>query len=155
MMRIMSKVNKILTGLVIVLLIALGVVLYWQKTGQRETYSAVYLNTGDIYFGKLSRFPRMTLRDVWFLQKQGDGQGFKLVKFGDAIWDPRDELLLNERQVVWVTELQDDSEVVRTIQNPQRATASQAETMTAQQAVMQQPATQSQPETTMPQEIAH
>ncbi len=116
----MSKVNKVLVGLVIILLVALAGVVYWQKGGFEEKYSAVYLNTGDIYFGKLSRFPRMTLRDVWFLQKGSDAQqGFGLSKFDKAFWGPEDEMAINEKNVIWVTELKTDSEVVKAIKNPQ------------------------------------
>lgn len=116
----MSKINKALLGLVVVLLVALAGVIYWQKGGFEEKYSAVYLNTGDIYFGKLSRFPRMTLRDVWFLQKGSDAQqGFGLSKFEKAFWGPEDEMMINDKNVIWVTELKDDSEVVKAIKNPQ------------------------------------
>lgn len=116
----MSKVNKALLGLVIVLLIALAGVVYWQKGGFEEKYSAVYLNTGDIYFGKLSRFPRMTLHDVWFLQKGSDAQqGFGLSKFEKAFWGPSDEMTINDKNVIWVTELKADSEVIKAIKNPQ------------------------------------
>lgn len=131
----MSKVNTILLGLVIILIVALGGTLYWQKGGFEERYSAVYLNTGDIYFGKLSRFPRMTLRDVWFLQKGNDAQsGFGLSKFENAFWGPQDELIVNDESVIWVTELKTDSEVVQAIKNPQLRASAQAGAMTQQQA---------------------
>lgn len=130
----MSKINKVLVGLVVVLAVALGGVVYWQKGGFDEKYSAVYLNTGDIYFGKLSRFPRMTLRDVWFLQKGSDAQqGFGLSKFEKAFWGPEDELVINDKNVIWVTELKADSEVVKSIKNPQ----SVAPATTIQQPVTQ------------------
>lgn len=135
----MSKVNKGLLGLVIVLIVALGGVLYWQKLGVDQTYSAVYLDTGDIYFGKLSRFPRMTLRDVWFLQKGADAQqGFGLSKFEKAFWGPKDTMVINDEKVIWVTELKDESEVVRAIKNPQIATPVQAGLTTPQTAENEQ-----------------
>jgi hypothetical protein len=118
----MSKINKALLVLVVVLLAALAGVVYWQKGGFEEKYSAVYLNTGDIYFGKLSRFPRMTLSDVWFLQKGSDSQqGFGLSKFEQAFWGPSDEMVINDKNVIWVTELKSDSEVIKAIKNPQVA----------------------------------
>lgn len=133
----MSKINKVLVGLVVVLVVALAGVIYWQKGGFEEKYSAVYLNTGDIYFGKLSRFPRMTLRDVWFLQKGSDAQqGFGLSKFEQAFWGPEDKMVINDENVIWVTELKDDSEVVRGIKNPQ------AITPTVTDAIQQVPTTE-------------
>lgn len=130
----MSKTNRILLVLVIVLAAALGAVLYWQKIGIKEKYSAVYLNTGDIYFGKLSRFPRMTLRDVWFLQKESEAQGFALSKFEHAVWGPQDRMVINDESVIWVAELEEDSEIVRAIKNPQAAIP---------ETTIQQPMTQS------------
>jgi hypothetical protein len=130
----MSKINKALLGLVVILLVALAGVVYWQKGGFEEKYSAVYLNTGDIYFGKLSRFPRMTLRDVWFLQKGSDEkQGFGLSKFEKAFWGPEDEMVISGENVIWVTELKADSEVVKTIKNPQIAASAQAGATASQQ----------------------
>lgn len=132
----MSKVNKALVGLVVILLIALAGVFYWQKGGFEEKYSAVYLNSGDIYFGKLSRFPRMTLSDVWFLQKGSDTQqGFGLSKFEKAFWGPSDEMVINDKNVIWVTELKADSEVVKAIKNPSPQTATPTGTDAIQQPV--------------------
>jgi len=131
----MSKTNKVLVGLVVVLAVALGVVLYWQKVGFETRYSAVYLNTGDIYFGKLSRFPRTTLRDVWFLQKEGEGQGVALSKFENAFWGPKDKMVINEESIIWATELTEDSEVVRAIKNPQSVAPAQTGTMPTQSAM--------------------
>lgn len=131
----MSKINKVLVGLVVILVIALGGVLYWQKGGFDSKYSAVYLNTGDIYFGKLSRFPRMTLRDVWFLQKGNDAQqGFGLSKFEDAFWGPEDKMVIDDESVIWVTELKADSEVIKAIKNPRVAAPAQTGAMTQQNA---------------------
>ncbi|OGM92786.1 hypothetical protein A2372_01205 [Candidatus Wolfebacteria bacterium RIFOXYB1_FULL_54_12] len=132
----MSKTNKVLVGLVIILAVALGGVLYWQKVGFEAKYSAVYLNTGDIYFGKLSRFPRTTLRDVWFLQKEGEGQGVTLSKFENAFWGPKDRMVISEESIIWTTELTEDSEVARAIKNPQSATPAQANMAPAQPAMM-------------------
>lgn len=137
----MSKVNKALLGLVIVLAVALAGVVYWQRGGFEEKYSAVYLNTGDIYFGKLSRFPRMTLRDVWFLQKGSDAQqGFGLSKFEKAFWGPTDEMVINNENVIWVTELKDDSEVVKSIKNPQTAPVAGVDTIQEPTTSAKQPA---------------
>lgn len=131
----MSKTNKILTGLVIILAIALGAVVYWQTVDSEEKYSAVYLDTGDIYFGKLSRFPRMTLRDVWFLQKGGEGQGFALSKFEHAFWAPDDRLVIVSEHVIWVADLKTDSEVVRAIKNPRAGEPVQMEAQSMQQMI--------------------
>ena len=117
----MSKFNKILLAIVIILLIALGVVVYWQRSGFEKSYWAVYLDTGDLYFGKLSRFPKLSLNDVWFLQRnpQDTQNPLSLTKFGNAFWGPEDKIYLNEKSVVWKTKLREDSQVVQFIKNPQ------------------------------------
>jgi hypothetical protein len=116
----MSKLNKILLAIVIVLLIALGAVIYWQKGGFKESYWGVYLNTGDLYFGKLNRFPRLSLSDVWFLQRNPeDSQNpLSLTKFEQAFWSPEDKIYLNNENIVWKTKLKEDSQVVQFIKNP-------------------------------------
>ena len=131
----MSKTNKVLVGLVIVLAVALSAVLYWQKVGFETRYSAVYLNTGDIYFGKLSWFPRTTLRDVWFLQKEGEGQGVALSKFENAFWGPKDRMVINKENIIWTTELTEDSEVVQAIKNPQSTAPAQTNMVPTQPAM--------------------
>lgn len=130
----MKTINNVLMGLVVVLIIALGGALYWQNREKEAGYSAVYMDTGDVYFGKLSRFPRMTLRDVWFLQKENEmQQGFGLSKFEKAFWGPKDEMVVNDEHVVWITELKTESEVMQAIKNPQLVAPAQAGMMTQQQ----------------------
>lgn len=117
----MSKLNKILIGLVVVLLLALGVIVYWQKIGFEKPYWAVYMNTGDLYFGKLSHFPKLSLTDVWFLQRnaQDTQNPVSLAKFDGIFWGPENRIYLDERNVVWKAKLRDDSQVVKYIKNPQ------------------------------------
>ena len=129
----MHKTNKILIGAIIILVIALGVVVYWQKGGFESPYYAVYLSTGDIYFGHLSYFPKYELTDVWLLQKDSSNQQnpFSLVKFDKAFWGPEDSMKLNSNDIIWTSELKSDSPVVQAIKNPQalnQATQNQAQT---------------------------
>jgi hypothetical protein len=78
-------INKVSFFLLIVLI---GVLIYLilgnLKKASEDNYYAVYLRTGDLYFGKISWFPKFSLTDVWFLQRATDntGQvGFSLVRF--------------------------------------------------------------------------
>ncbi len=116
----MSKANKILLILIIVLVVVLGGVLYWQL-GMKKSYYAVYLSTGDIYFGELVKFPKLALRNVWFLQKSGSGEqtSLQLSEFKKAFWEPEDEMYLNPKVVVWMAKLKDDSQIIKAIENPQ------------------------------------
>ncbi len=120
----MSKTNKILLALVIILAVAFGVVLYWQNGGFEQPYYAVYLSTGDLYFGKLSHFPSLSLTDVWLLQRSSDANSqnqLGVARFDKAFWGPEDQLNLDSKNVVWTTKLKADSQLVQFFKNPQSA----------------------------------
>ncbi len=116
----MSKLNKILLVLVVVLLIALGVAIYWQKSGDNKPYWAIYLNTGDIYFGKVNYFPKFHLSDVWLLQRnpQDSQNPFSILKFDEVAWGPQDAIYVNPENIVWKAKLKEDSEFLKSLKNP-------------------------------------
>lgn len=132
----MSNLNKILVVAVIILLIILGVVVYWQKVGFEKPYWAVYLDSGDLYFGKLSTFPKLSLSDAWFIQRnpQDSKNPLSLAKFEQVFWGPEDRIYLSEKNIVWKAKLKADSQVIKFIKN---SSAPQTQT---------QPSTQSQPQ---------
>ncbi len=110
--------DKFIKIALIIAIIALCVLIYislGNKTSTiKNSYYAVYLQTGDMYFGKLSRFPRLAISDVWFLQvsTQEDQTGFNLAKFSNAVFGPKDKMEINKENVVWISKLADDSQVV-------------------------------------------
>lgn len=116
----MNKTNKILIALVAVLVVVLGVIVFWQKGGFERSYYAVYLNTGDIYFGKLSRFPRLVLSNVWLLQRNSNDteNPFGISRFSEAFWNPKDTIYLESENVVWIAELSSESQLVQLFKNP-------------------------------------
>lgn len=118
----MNKVNKILLIAVVILLIAFGVVLYWQKGGFEQPYYAVYMTTGDLYFGKLSHFPKLSLSDVWLLQRNENSENpFGITRFDKAFWGPEDEINVDSKNIVWTTKLKNDSQLTEFFRNPQTA----------------------------------
>jgi len=135
----MSKLNKILLAVVVILLLALAVVIYWQRVGFKKSYWAVYLNTGDLYFGELNRFPKLSLSNVWLIQRNpADSQNpLSLAKFEQAFWGPEDKIYLNEKNIVWKAKLKENSQILQSIksspaaqaqppqQSPQQATTTQ------------------------------
>ncbi|PIR44195.1 hypothetical protein COV23_01175 [Candidatus Wolfebacteria bacterium CG10_big_fil_rev_8_21_14_0_10_31_9] len=123
----MSKLNKILIVAIVILSGALFGIIYWQKVGFENSYYAVYLSTGDIYFGQISNFPRFKLNDVWLLQKDANNtqSPYNLVKFNKAFWGPSDEMSINREDIIWMSELSKESPVLQAIKNPQSATPSQ------------------------------
>jgi len=115
----LSAANKLLIFLLVVTLAALGYVLWqYQTQAERpETYSAVFMNTGDLYFGRLRLFPSLSLSDVYLLQRNpNDAQNpLSLAKFTNVFWGPTDRLELNRANVVWMTTLDPKSQVIQTI----------------------------------------
>ncbi|MBI4993495.1 hypothetical protein HZC33_00845 [Candidatus Wolfebacteria bacterium] len=129
----MSLINKILFALVVVLMIALVGVIYWQKNGFEDPYYAVYLNTGDLYFGHVNWFPRFSLSGAYLLQKTNDEKNpYNITKFGNAFWGPEDDLYLNYDNVVWKTRLKKDSPVIGYIKAMDAKIASGQEQISSQ-----------------------
>jgi len=123
--------NKIFIAISIILLVIVLGLLFYIFTANRKLpkqtekpYYAVYLNTGDVYFGRLRRFPRLILTDVHLLQREADN-GFSLRKFGEAIYGPENKIEINRKSVVWITKLSPDSQVVQIIEGKQPSAISQ------------------------------
>ena len=106
------NINKILIGLIIVLLVALLIVIS-RKT--EPTYYAVYLRTGELYFGKLQRFPRLCLIDPYLLRTnvQNPEYPFSIQDFKQVFWGPENKLNLNSSQIVWIAKLKPESQLVK------------------------------------------
>jgi len=114
----MFKSNKILfVGLIAVIIILVGI-LAWQKIKISRPYYAVYLTTGDLYFGEVSRFPFLTLSNAWLIQRDPSSQTgeLKLTEFKNAFWSPAGTMRLSKYNIVWIAKLSKDSPVVKYIQ---------------------------------------
>lgn len=87
-----------------------------------KPYSVVYLQTGEIYIGKLSDFPRMKLSDSYFLQIVQDPKDpakttFRLSPTAETLW-ASPELFLNKDQVVFYGPIGPDSKIAQTLRQP-------------------------------------
>jgi len=109
----MKNINKILFGVTLVLLIVVLILvgLWYQKINSTSSYSAVYLDTGDVYFGKLSYFPSLTLNHTWYLQRD-QSQGIALMDFSKAAWKPEGKIKINRDRVVWISKISQDSPII-------------------------------------------
>lgn len=126
----MSK-SKIAFWLII-LLIVLGIL--W-KTGviegfaSRDTYKAVFLTNGQVYFGKIlnERGAYVRVRDIFYLQvrqtiqpREGaeqPAQNLDLIKLGDEVHQPTDEMRVNRDQILFIENLKSDSQIVTAIKD--------------------------------------
>jgi hypothetical protein len=88
-------------------------------------YQAVFLNGGQVYFGKITttngKFVR--LNDIYYLrvnqQVQPNGQttngDVQLVKLGCELHGPQDQMVINADQVVFWENLKDDGQVAQAV----------------------------------------
>jgi len=115
------KNNKILVGVVVVLAVALIAVTAWQMWGGSGTFYAVYLRTGDLYFGELVRVPYFGLKKVYLLQvNAGNAENpVSVQKFTNVFWGPEDFIKINRDDVMWMTRLSETSQLSQVIKaNP-------------------------------------
>ena len=90
-------------------------------------YQAVFLDNGQVYFGKLTRrkgdFYR--LEGVYYLQfrqnpQSGDSNSvsdsdFSLIKLGNEIHAPKDYMDINKEHILFMEDLKDDSKITQAI----------------------------------------
>lgn len=113
-----------LVAIVIGLGVWAGIVLtgkWMERPAGASPYAAVYMSSGDIYYGKLSWNPAPHLTDVWYLQKTNGENGnfqFAVVPMTGVFWEPSDEITLNPQQIIFWTYLSVGSPVVQAIENP-------------------------------------
>lgn len=101
-------------GLVGVVLLGIGMLyLYFSARFAEAPYFAVYMATGDLYFGQLHTFPSMSLTNVHYLRQNPPGapEPYTVARFTDSLWMPQDRLDLNPSQIVWKAEVKSGSPV--------------------------------------------
>jgi hypothetical protein len=106
--------HTIKIGLVGLVLAAAGAsYAYFSARFTEAPYFAVYVATGDLYFGQLHSFPELSLTNVHYLRQNppGAAEPYTIARFSDASWLPRDQLFLNPAQIVWRAEVKNGSPV--------------------------------------------
>jgi hypothetical protein len=130
-MKLLKLKNLFLLALVIGALAVL-----WQlgvfPTGESRDYQAVFLTNNQVYFGKLyntrSAFP--VLKDIYYLQVTQSLQPkdptapvqpqINLVKLGNELHGPKDEMKINRDQILFFEDLKETSAVVAAIREYQK-----------------------------------
>ena len=107
--------NLIIGAIALLAVLVIGGFFVWGAFMEKPEYTAVYLRTGDLYFGELVRFPHYGLKQPYLLQFNKDNQQnpFSLQSFKDAIWGPEDFISLNRDEVVWTASLRSDSNLAK------------------------------------------
>ena len=139
-----SKMPWIVLAVIVIVVVVLGV-LFRDKlfksatktasTTSNASYQAVFLANGQVYFGKLSDSTSdyATLKDIYYLQvvqpllqgqqtagqtapTTGDAQPqISLVKLGNELHGPVDEMHISRTQILFYEDLKDDGSVVKAI----------------------------------------
>lgn len=132
--KLFLVIRRILETLLLLIMIGAvigaGVFLYKKYFFNRssDTYSAVFLSNGQVYFGKIkeNNSKEIILDDVFYLQSNNQGpisdqpiqsSQFTLIKLGNELHGPTDELFINKQNVLFYEHLRSDSHVVKSIKN--------------------------------------
>lgn len=90
--------------------------------GDVSGYDAVFLDNGQVYFGKMisKSDSEIVLSNVYYLQANDGGATtpsgrFTLIKLGQELHGPTDEMMINMQHVVFYEKLRKDSKVVESI----------------------------------------
>jgi hypothetical protein len=120
-----SKKNR--TMLILMAVALLVIVLAIAYLGPSISFNAekpltgVLMNTGDLYFGRLSYFPRLALEDVYVVQAVSDPSSpdkplYQVVPLSASVWSP-DKIYLNYDNIVFIGNVGEGSQVMQAINN--------------------------------------
>lgn len=117
-------------GLLVVSALAVGIWRSVNNTGLIKTgqYQAVFLDNGQVYFGKLDRLnnPYVELTDIYYLQvdqqvqpdqsdQDAPQQQISLAKLGNELHGPEDKMFINPGKIVFWENLKTDGQVTQAI----------------------------------------
>ncbi len=90
-----------------------------------DAYQAVFLDNGQVYFGKLSSLNRefWSLTDIYYLRAGAVQQAgaspeaglLDLIKLGSELHAPQDEMIVNKAHVLFYEDLGEGGEVMKLI----------------------------------------
>jgi hypothetical protein len=139
-----SKRFKFPLLLAIILLAAIIGGLAWANLNNKNAgtaidtskYQAVFFTNGQVYFGKLSTLndEYLKLTDIYYLQTQAaegkesnpqttsnDQSDVQLIKLGEEIHGPEDEMVLSKDQLLFYENLKVDGKVAQSIEAYKKA----------------------------------
>lgn len=127
--------------LAVALILVIGTSLFqsfWANRHRSNAYQAVFLTSGQVYFGKLEQLTKkeIIIVDVYYLQATDNPQQasgtktetnanintsavtapqYSLIKLGGELHGPQDRMYINRSQVLFTEDLKDSSQVVTAI----------------------------------------
>lgn len=136
--KMQLKTAAIVSGfaMVIILLVLGGLFLYKSSTGSNidgNKYQAVFFTNGQVYFGKLRPLNSeyMKLTNIYYLQAKSssssnpqetddNGSDVQLIKLGNEIHGPDDEMIISKDQILFFENLKKNSKVSSSIDKYQQ-----------------------------------
>lgn len=127
-------------AILVAIILVVGGWLAWSKMQGAATaidsgkYQAVFFTNGQVYFGKLKPFNHeyMKLTDIYYLQSQQSGAAatdsknpqetstdqsdVQLIKLGDEIHGPEDQMIVSKEQMLFYENLKSDGKVAKSIE---------------------------------------
>jgi len=138
--KVARIVQAAVAFLVAILLVFVALTVYSSTKNSEEGFvdssklQAVFLNTGQVYFGKISSLNNkyFVVKDIYYLQTSSNGSStaasasntsVSLVKLGCELHEPYDQMVINADQVTFWENLQDNGQVAKAVatfqkQNP-------------------------------------
>ena len=131
-----GRVGMIIGLILGFVLLAAGIGGYWflsrsQLSTQIDSakYQAVFLSSGQVYFGKLTAVDSQYLKlsGVFYIQSQQDAAsdenqitaqestGMQLIKLGEEVHGPEDTMVINRDQMLFFENLKSDGKVTQLI----------------------------------------
>lgn len=126
----LGRVGVILgvVAVVILLLGLIGLFMAGNSVKSEATYvdsgklQAVFLNTGQVYFGNIKTLNNryFVLTNIYYLQTSSTGTSssstnVSLVKLGCELHEPYDQMIINRSQVTFWENLQDNGQVAKAV----------------------------------------
>lgn len=117
MMQILKN-NKVISIIIAVLLV-IGAFWIVNDLRSKDSYSVVYLSSGEIYVGKLSTFPKFTLSDGYVLAITKDAtdptkNNFQLNPISKMVWAP-EKLVINSKNIIFYGPLDKTSKIAQAL----------------------------------------
>jgi len=116
-------------GILILILYFGGVFSRFDLDKNKGEWQAVFLDNGEVYFGKVAAVNDevVIMNNIFYLQnKEALQQGaqtknqnsdINLIKLGNELHGPKDEMRINKGQVFFVEDMKDDSKIVKAIKD--------------------------------------
>lgn len=103
---------------------------YVQEQINKDKYQAVFLNNGQVYFGKITHIDAntATIENIYYLKDGGfdknqnvSGANVSLVKLGKELHGPDDKMVIERKNVAFWENLKTDGQVTKAIADYEKA----------------------------------